>query len=103
MHAYEHLIGTELGRGRWSWDEETVMLYAVGVGAGLDDPTRDLHLTTENTPGQSLMVLPTFLTQMDGPGNWSSLLGWGRFGRLFFRLGLGSSFLVLPVGWRRGR
>ena len=78
MHAYEHLIGTELGRGRWSWDEETVMLYAVGVGAGLDDPTRDLHLTTENTPGQSLMVLPTFLTQMDGPGNWSSLLGWGE-------------------------
>jgi hypothetical protein len=53
------------------------MLYAVGVGAGLDDPTRDLHLTTENTAGQPLEVLPTFLTQMDGPGKWSQLLGWG--------------------------
>lgn len=77
MHAYEHLIGAELGRGRWSWDEETVMLYAVGVGAGLDDPVRDLHFTTENTPGQPLQVLPTFLSQMDGPSNWSTLLGWG--------------------------
>jgi len=77
MKPYGHLIGAELGRGRWSWDEETVMLYAVGVGAGLDDPVRDLHFTTENTPGVPLQVLPTFLTQMEGPSNWSSVLGWG--------------------------
>lgn len=75
---YPALIGTELGRGRWSWDEETVMLYAVAVGAGLDDPVRDLHLTTENTPGAPLQVLPSFLTQMECPSRWSSVLGWGE-------------------------
>lgn len=74
---FAELIGTELGRGRWSWDEETVMLYAVAVGAGLDDPVRDLHLTTENTPGAPLQVLPSFLTQMECPSRWTSVLGWG--------------------------
>jgi len=78
MHQYEHLIGSELGRIRYSWDEDTVMLYAVGVGAGLDDPVKDLHLTTENMPGQPLQVLPTFLAQMDGAEYWSRLLGWGE-------------------------
>jgi len=34
---YDHLIGKELGSGSWSWDRDKAQLYAVGVGAGLDD------------------------------------------------------------------
>jgi acyl dehydratase len=71
--------GIELERGRLSWDEDKVMLYAVGVGAGLDDNQRDLPFTTENTPGCPLQVLPTFIAQMNvGKGSrWCELLGWG--------------------------
>ena len=36
------------------------MLYALAVGAGQHDPTRELQLTTENSEGHELVVLPTF-------------------------------------------
>ena len=36
------------------------LLYAVGVGAGLGDPLRELEFTTENTEGRPQRVLPTF-------------------------------------------
>jgi acyl dehydratase len=42
------------------WDERDVMLYALAVGAGQADPFAELELTTENTQGQTLRVLPTF-------------------------------------------
>lgn len=79
MTDYSHLTGTELERGLISWDEDRVMLYAVGTGTGLDDPQRDLQFTTENTPGAPLQVLPTYLAQLNvSPGAaWVRLLGWG--------------------------
>ncbi len=43
-----------------SWDGKDAMLYAVGVGAGLDDPLRELEFTTENCEGIEQKVLPTF-------------------------------------------
>lgn len=36
------------------------MLYALGVGAGLGDPLRELEFTTENSEGVVQRVLPTF-------------------------------------------
>jgi acyl dehydratase len=42
------------------WDERDVLLYAVGVGAGQDDPYAELEFTTENSEGKDLRVLPTF-------------------------------------------
>jgi acyl dehydratase len=42
------------------WDERDVLLYAVGVGAGQDDPYAELEFTTENSEGKQLRVLPTF-------------------------------------------
>jgi acyl dehydratase len=42
------------------WDERDVLLYAVGVGAGQDDPYAELEFTTENSEGKELRVLPTF-------------------------------------------
>ena len=46
-----------------SWDSRDCLLYAVGVGAGVDDPM----FTTENTAGLTQRVLPTFPV----------VIGWG--------------------------
>jgi acyl dehydratase len=52
-----------------SWTEKDVILYALGVGAGADDPTGDeLAFTTENSDGVSLAVLPTFPVVLGGGG-----------------------------------
>jgi acyl dehydratase len=54
-----------------SWTDRDVMLYALGVGAGADDPLGpDLVFTTENSKDVTLQVLPTFAV----------LLGQGRIG-----------------------
>lgn len=43
-----------------SWTATDALLYAIGVGAGLGDPLRELAFTTENSAGISQQVLPTF-------------------------------------------
>jgi acyl dehydratase len=43
-----------------SWDADRTMLYAIGVGAGFDDPLDELEFTTENTRDVPPAVLPTF-------------------------------------------
>ncbi|HUZ24139.1 MAG TPA: MaoC/PaaZ C-terminal domain-containing protein [Streptosporangiaceae bacterium] len=43
-----------------SWTSTDALLYAVGVGAGLGDPLRELEFTTENCAGIRQQVLPTF-------------------------------------------
>lgn len=78
MDKFAKFWGTELIRTQVSWDEDRVMLYAVGVGAGLDDNLRELQFTTENTPDVPLRVLPTFLAQLQYGAGWSELLGFGR-------------------------
>jgi len=77
MGRYDHLIGTEMASGSWSWDSDRALLYAVGVGAGLPDPLEELQFTTENTPGVPQQVLPSFLTQMGIAGDWAEPFGWG--------------------------
>lgn len=54
------LIGVESEPGERSWDSTDAILYALGVGAGLGDPLRELEFTTENTEGVEQKVLPTF-------------------------------------------
>lgn len=76
MNSYDHLIGRELVSGHWSWDSDRALLYAVGVGAGLDDPLQELQFTTENTPGVPQQVIPTFLALMNLPSDWAELCGW---------------------------
>ncbi|MGH3251610.1 MAG: MaoC/PaaZ C-terminal domain-containing protein [Trebonia sp.] len=43
-----------------SWDSKDALLYAVGVGAGLGDPLKELEFTTENCEGIEQKVLPTY-------------------------------------------
>ena len=47
-----------------SWTSKDALLYAVGVGAGLDE----LQFTTENTKGVAQRVLPTFAVIIGGGG-----------------------------------
>jgi hypothetical protein len=75
MGRYDHLIGRELASGVRAWDSDRALLYAVGVGAGLDDPLQELQFTTENTPGVAQQVIPTFLVLLSTPSNWAELPG----------------------------
>jgi acyl dehydratase len=75
MTRYDHLAGAEVASGVWTWDADKALLYAVGVGAGLDDPQAELHFTTENSPGHPQQVIPTFATLMNLSGPWMQLLG----------------------------
>lgn len=52
-----------------TWTSDEALLYAIGVGAGQDDPMSELAFTTENSHGIEQRVLPTFgviLTQFRG-------------------------------------
>jgi acyl dehydratase len=43
-----------------SWTSKDSLLYAVGVGAGLGDPLKELEFTTENSEGVTQQALPTY-------------------------------------------
>src|ERR1700712_3988341 len=43
-----------------TWDSTRAILYALGVGAGSDDPELELEFTTENSIDIEQAVLPTF-------------------------------------------
>lgn len=58
----EAMVGSSSGPLPVAWSEREAMLYALGVGAGLGDPTRELHFTTENSGGVALQAVPSFLT-----------------------------------------
>lgn len=77
MNRYEHLAGAEIASGRFTWDSDRTLLYAVGVGAGLPDNLDELQFTTENTPGVAQQVVPGFLTTIAVEGDWIEPLGWG--------------------------
>jgi acyl dehydratase len=64
------IVGMETGPWQRSWTTDDTLLYALGVGAGQDDPTADLNLTTENTTGVPQQALGSFaivLAQFGGP------------------------------------
>jgi hypothetical protein len=53
-------VGREGAPRERSWTSTDALLYALGVGAGLGDPLRELAFTTENSAGVEQAVLPTF-------------------------------------------
>lgn len=56
------MVGSSTGDIDIAWDERETILYALGVGAGLGAPDRELTFTTENTEGVVLHAIPSFLT-----------------------------------------
>jgi acyl dehydratase len=53
-------IGADNGYGEAAWTHRDAILYALGVGAGQDDPLQELQFTTENSIGVTQQVLPAF-------------------------------------------
>src|SRR2546423_2889891 len=52
-----------------SWTGTDALLYALGVGAGAQDPLTELEFTTENSHDVVQRVLPTFAAVLPGgPG-----------------------------------
>jgi acyl dehydratase len=62
------IIGTDSEPVERSWRETDVLLYALAVGAGQEDPLAELEFTTENSIGVRLQVLPTFGNLIAGGG-----------------------------------
>ncbi len=61
-------VGDESEPFETSWTSKDALLYAVGIGAGVDE----LQFTTENTNGVEQQVFPTFPV----------VIGWGRGGAM---------------------
>ena len=53
-------VGRSAGPREVAWTSKDALLYALGVGAGQEDPLRELEFTTENSRGVAQRVLPTF-------------------------------------------
>ena len=63
-------VGRSFGPSQTSWSSKDALLYALGVGAGQDDPMGELEFTTENSHELTQRVLPTFgviVVQQGGP------------------------------------
>jgi acyl dehydratase len=63
-------VGRTFGPNETSWTSKDALLYALGVGAGQEDPLAELEFTTENSHGVEQRVLPTFgviVVQHGGP------------------------------------
>lgn len=60
MTSIDTLLDVPSVTQEFAWSADDVMLYALAVGAGQQDPTRELALTTENSQGHDLVALPTF-------------------------------------------
>ena len=62
-------VGTETEALERSWDSKDCLLYALGVGAGVQDPTgAELEFTTENTKGVTQRVLPSMAVVLQAGG-----------------------------------
>lgn len=75
------MIGSTTGDVPVTWTERDVMLYALGVGAGLGAPETELSFTTENSGDIPLRAVPSYvsvLTMMARPPALA-LLDVGRF------------------------
>jgi acyl dehydratase len=67
-------VGTESEPYETAWTSKDALLYAVGIGAGVDE----LAFTTENTSGVDQQVFPTFPVVM-GYGGGSVMRNIGSF------------------------
>lgn len=54
------LLGKTSEPNEFSWTHDDVLLYALSVGAGQEDPLDELAFTTDNTEGVAPAVLPTY-------------------------------------------
>lgn len=72
MGLRHDVVGTVLGPWERDWTSTDSLLYAIAVGAGQDDPLRELPFTTENSADTQQQAIPSqaiVLSQFGGPHN----------------------------------
>ena len=71
-------VGVESEPFESSWDSKDCLLYSLGVGAGVTDPTGfELEFTTENTKEVEQKTLPTMCVVLGGTGGRGPLSNLG--------------------------
>ena len=68
-------VGARSEPVRHAWTSKDCLLYAVGVGAGADDPSQELAFTTENSQDVDQRALPTMAVVLGGGGGVFGALG----------------------------
>jgi acyl dehydratase len=68
-------VGARSEPVRHTWTSKDCLLYAVGVGAGADDPSQELAFTTENSQDVDQRALPTMAVVFGGGGGVFGALG----------------------------
>ena len=71
-------VGSKGEPGEHSWSSKDALLYALGVGAGAEDPYAELEFTTENSTDTPQQVLPTMAVVLGGGGG-GALANIGSF------------------------
>lgn len=69
------VVGKEYPPVQCSWDFRDAIVYALGVGAGVEDPAQELSLTTQNSAGVEQQLLPTFAVLKAGAIDYDELGG----------------------------
>ena len=76
-------VGTVTGPRERAWDHKDCLLYALGVGAGVEDPTGlELEFTTENSTGVDQRVFPTQAVVLQAGGMDLGSVGSFDFSKL---------------------
>ena len=73
MSLNHEIVGVDGPPAERTWTSSDVLLYALGVGAGQQDPLAELEFTTENSIGVTTRVLPTFANLIAGGGGFGKL------------------------------
>src|SRR5690606_21561542 len=68
-------VGTRSEPARRKWTSKDCLLYAVGVGAGAQDPSQELEFTTENSQNIEQKVLPTAAVVLSVLGQGMNAIG----------------------------
>ena len=68
-------VGNRSEPARRSWTSKDCLLYALGVGAGAEDPTAELEFTTENSQDVTQRALPTIPVVLAVPGAGLGVIG----------------------------
>ena len=76
MPINPEVVGARSEPARRRWTRKDCLLYAVGVGAGAEDPAQELAFTTENSQDIEQRALPTMAVVLGGPrGDALSAIG----------------------------
>jgi acyl dehydratase len=89
-------VGSRGEPGTHKWSSKDALLYALGVGAGAEDPYAELEFTTENTKDTPQQVLPTMAVVL-GTGGGGAMGKIGSFNPAMLVHGEQAIELMSPI------